>query len=77
MSDIQRFIMADLENETGIDAGKIGVELTRGKGLFNRRKVLHLFGHVGSEEEKERVGRIAERQVGDRYDLSNDLTIKA
>ncbi len=76
MSDIQRFIMADLESESGIDAGKIGVEITRGKGLFNRRKVLHLFGHVASEDDKTRVGRIAERQVGDRYDLSNDLLIK-
>lgn len=76
MSDVQKFIMADLENEVEIDAAKIGVEVRRGKGLFNRRKVVHLFGHVRSEEAKERVAKVAERQIGDRFDLSNDLLIK-
>lgn len=76
MSDVERFIMADVENEPGIDAGKIGLEIKRGKGLLNRRKVLHIFGTVDSEEAKRRVQRIAEKQVGDRYDLSNDLKVK-
>ena len=76
MSDVERFIMADLENEPGVDAGKIGLEIKRGKGLFNRRKVLHVFGTVDSEDAKQRIQRIAEKQVGDRYDLSNDLKVK-
>ena len=69
-------VCGSTEDRAAIRAHDIGVELRRGKGLFNRRKVVHIFGHVSSEEAKARVSRVAEKQVGDRYDLSNELQIK-
>jgi hypothetical protein len=72
MKDIERFIMADLENEPLIDAAKIGVEIRKGKGLFNRRQVVHIFGSVASEEGRQKALKIVERQVGDLYDVATD-----
>jgi len=72
MKDIERFIMADLENEPMVDAAKLGVELRKGKGLFNRRQVLHIFGTIASEEAKQRALRILEKQAGDIYDVSSE-----
>jgi hypothetical protein len=77
MKDIERFIMADLENEPLVDAAKLGVEVRKAKGLFNRRQVLHIFGSVHSEEAKQKALRIVERQAGDVYDVvSEDLHVK-
>jgi osmotically-inducible protein OsmY len=70
MKDIERFIMADLENEPMVDAAKIGVEVRKGKGLFNRRQVVHVFGTVASEEAKQKAVKIVEKQAGDIYDVS-------
>lgn len=77
MKDIERFIMADLENEPMVDAAKLGVEVRKAKGLFNRRQVLHIFGSVHSEEAKQKALRIVEKQAGDMYDVnSEDLKVK-
>jgi hypothetical protein len=70
MKDIERFIMADLENEPLVDAAKIGVEVRKAKGLFNRRQVVHIFGSVASEDGRQKAVKIVERQVGDLYDVS-------
>lgn len=70
MKDIERFILADLENEPLVEAAKLGVEVRKGKGLFNRRQVLHVFGSVATEEGKKAALRIVERQAGDLYDIS-------
>jgi len=72
MKDIERFIMADLENEPLIDAAKIGVEVRKGKGLFNRRQVLHVFGSVASDEARNKALKIVEKQAGDIYDVSGE-----
>jgi osmotically-inducible protein OsmY len=77
MKDIGRFIMADLENEPLVDAAKLGIEVRKGKGLFNRRQVVHIFGSVASEDAKVRALKIVERQAGGVYDVSaEDLRVK-
>ena len=77
MKDIERFIMADLEHEPLVDAAKVGVEIRKGKGLFNRRQVIHLFGTVASDEARDRAVRIVRKQAGDSYDVSDEaLKIK-
>jgi hypothetical protein len=72
MKDIERFIMADLENEPLVDAAKIGVEIRKAKGLFNRRQILHIFGTVASEDARKKAVQIVEKQAGDMYDVSSD-----
>jgi len=77
MKDIERFIMADLENEPMVDATKIGVEVRKTKGLFKRRLVLHISGSVHSEEAKQKALRLVEKQAGDTYDVvADDLHVK-
>ena len=72
MKDIERFIMADLENEPLVDAAKVGVEVRKGKGLFNRRQVIHIFGTVASEDARQKALRVVHKQAGDIYDVSDE-----
>ena len=53
----------------------LGVEVKRAKGLFNRRKVLDVFGAVRSEADKQAVIRVAARHTGDNYDLEDNLNV--
>ena len=56
MADISENILSEIEG-SGIDASDLGVEIRRGKGLFNRRKVLNVFGAVHSEPDHQSVLR--------------------
>lgn len=54
----------------------LGVEITKGKGLFKRRKVIHVFGAVSSEITKDKITDIVTKHAGDRYDVSNEVRVK-
>lgn len=54
----------------------IGVEIRKGKGLFNRRKVIHVFGTVRSEDVRNKIAEIAEKHAGDRFDTAIEVKVK-
>ncbi len=75
MSDITRVLLDEIR--TYENTPDVGVEVTKGKGLFNRRKVIHVFGAVSSDIVKEKIGSIAQKHAGAAFDVSNELRVKA
>jgi hypothetical protein len=74
MTDIARVLLDEIHTyETTPD---IGVEVTKGKGLFNRRKVIHVFGAVSSESVKQKIEEITKKHAGDAFDVSNEVRVK-
>jgi hypothetical protein len=75
MSDIARVLLDEIR--TYENTPDVGVEVTKGKGLFNRRKVIHVFGAVRSDTVKQKIGEIATKHAGDAFDVANELRVKA
>jgi hypothetical protein len=73
MSDLSRIILEDIRSYE--NTPDVGVEIAKGKGLFNRRKVIRVFGAVRSEAVKEKVSEIVEKHAGDRYDVENQVRV--
>ena len=76
MVELSENIISEVE-AAGIDASDIGIEIKKGKGLLNRRKVLEAFGVVRTEADHQAVMRVVYRHAGDNYDVSDSLTVKA
>ena len=76
MATLDQIILSDIET-SGIDASDVGVEIHRGKGLLNRRKVLELFGVVRSEPDHRAVVRVAEHHTGEEYELKDSVKVHA
>ena len=76
MATLDQIILSDIET-SGIDASDLGVEIRRGKGLLNRRKVLELFGVVRSEPDHQAVVRVAEHHTGEEYELKDSVKVHA
>jgi len=74
MTDISRVLLDEIH--TYENTPDVGVEVTKGKGLFNRRKVIHVFGAVSSDAVKQKVGQIVQKHAGDIYDVSNELRVR-
>lgn len=75
MAEIERTIMRELEDDGTIVAKDVGVEVVG--GVFRKRKTLRLYGTVRSEAEKRKVAQVAAHHAGDRFDLKDDLAVKA
>jgi len=75
MADIARVLLDEIR--TYENTPDVGVEVTKGKGLFNRRKVIHVFGAVSSDIVKQKIGDIAQKHAGDVFDVANELRVKA
>lgn len=76
MAELNQIIMSEVE-ASGIDASDLGIEIKKAKGLFNRRKVLEVFGVVRTEADHQAVLRVASRHAGDNYDVGDSVTVKA
>lgn len=74
MTDISRVLLDEIH--TYENTPDVGVEVTKGKGLFNRRKVIHVFGAVSSDAVKQKVGQIVQKHAGGIYDVSNELRVR-
>jgi hypothetical protein len=75
MADIARVLLDEIR--TYENTPDVGVEVTKGKGLFNRRKVIHVFGAVSTVTVKQKIGEIAQKHAGDTFDVANELRVKA
>ena len=75
MADIARVLLDEIH--TYENTPDIGVEVTKGKGLFNKRKVIHVFGAVSSDLVKQKIGEITKKHAGEMFDVSNEVRVKA
>jgi osmotically-inducible protein OsmY len=75
MSDVQRTIMRDLEDDVTISSKEIVVEVQG--GFLKKRKTLRLHGTARSEAEKRKILEIASHHAGDGYELKDDIEVKA
>lgn len=76
MATLEQIILSDVE-DSGIDASDLGVEIRRGKGLLNRRKVLEVFGVVRSEPDHQAVLRMAQHHAGQEYEFKDSVKVHA
>ena len=74
MSDLSQVLLDEIRSYE--NTPDVGVEITKGKGFLNRRKVIHVFGVVRSEDTKHKVDDLVMRHAGDRYDVSNELRVR-
>ncbi len=75
MPDIVQTILSNIEDDPTLKVRKLDVRLVKGKGLFNRRKVVQVTGEVDSEQSKTKVIQIAQRWAGDNYDVVNKISV--
>jgi hypothetical protein len=75
MADIAQVLLDEIR--TYENTPDLGVEVTKGKGLFNRRKVIHVFGAVSTELVKQKIGEITQKHAGEAFDVSNEVRVKA
>ena len=76
MATLEQTILSDIE-DSGIDASDLGVEIRRGKGFLNRRKVLEVFGVVRSEPDHQAAVRTAQHHAGTRYEFKDSIKVHA
>jgi len=72
---LRSIIMDELKSDISIDTSNIAI-LIKPRGLFRKRKSIHIFDTVNSEEAKEKVTHIAEKHAADDYYIINELTVK-
>ena len=75
MAELTEIILSEI-GDGGIDATDLGVEIRKGKGLFNRRKVLDVFGAVRTQPDHTAVLRVVNRHAGDTYDVTDSLAVR-
>ena len=76
MATLEQTILSDIE-DSGIDASDLGVEIRRGKGILNRRKVLEVFGVVRSEPDHQAVLRMAQPHAGTESEFKDSVKVHA
>jgi osmotically-inducible protein OsmY len=75
MSDLQRMITRDLEDDVTLNAKDINVDIVA-QGFLKKQRFIRLFGSVRSEVEKRKAEQIAAHHAGDVYRVLNELAIK-
>ena len=75
MSDVTTTIMREIESDPIIKAADILLDL-ESKGLFKKKRTLHVRGKVRSEDQKDKVIHIAQRQAGADCEVGDHLVVK-
>jgi hypothetical protein len=75
MAELAENIISEIV-DGGLDATDLGVEIRKGKGLFNRRKVVDVFGAVRTQPDHDAVLRVVERHAGDNFDVTDSLAVR-
>ena len=74
MAEISTTILEEIR--TYENTPDIGVEITKAKGLFSRRKIIHIFGAVRSDDVRDKISQIALKHAGDNFDVSNEVRVR-
>jgi len=76
MNELIRRILDELANDPQLHITNVNIEEQKVGSLFRKRSVLHIFGSVLSEEEKQTVSRTAHSAAGAGVEIRNDLSVK-
>ena len=76
MEALVKKILDELANDPQVHASNINVELTKVGSLFKKKTALHVFGSVGSEEERDTVIRSVKKSAGADLEIMSDLAVK-
>jgi osmotically-inducible protein OsmY len=74
MSDIQRMITRDLEDDVTLSVKDVVVEVQG--GFLKKRKTLRLHGSVRSEAEKRKIHQVAMHHAGDAFEVVDEIEVK-
>jgi hypothetical protein len=76
MNELIRRILDELANDPLIHSTNVNIEERKVGSLFRKKSVLHIFGSVNTEEEKEHVSRTSRGAAGPDIEVQNDLAVK-
>ena len=76
MNELIRRILDELANDPQVHASNVNIEERKVGSLFRKRTVLHVFGTVNTDEEREHVARTIRNAAGPDVEVQNDLVVK-
>ena len=77
MPDVVQTILSNIEDDPIIKVKRLDVRIIRGKGLFNRRKIIEIRGTADTDKTKGKIGEIAARWGGENFDIANEITVQS
>ena len=78
MPEITQTILAEIGNDgndLSIDTMNICIDV-QAKGFLKRKKSLHIFGPVYSQDQIGKVEKIVQKHAGNAYEVVNHLGLK-
>ena len=75
MAEITQMILAEIGDDLSIETMNVCVDLQK-KGVFKKKQSLHIWGTVRSQDQINKIERIAKRHAGTAYEVVNQLTLK-
>ncbi len=75
MSEARDAIVKDIEDDVTIKVSNLIAEDFK-KGIFPRRRFIRITGSVKTEQEREKIGSIADHHARDNYGVINEVVVK-
>ncbi len=75
MAEIEQAILKEIANDLSIDTMNICVDI-QAKGFLKKKKFLHIFGTVHSQDQIGKLEKIAQRHAGNAYEVANHLGVR-
>ena len=75
MPDLAQTILTEIGNDLSIETRNLCVDVQE-RGVFRRKRLLHIWGTVHSEDQVDKVEGIARRYAGNSYEIVNHLSTK-
>ena len=75
MPEITQTILTAIGSDLSIDTMNVCIDVET-KGILRKKKILHVFGTVRSQDQIQKVEQIARRHAGNAYEVVNHLELK-
>ena len=75
MAEITQTILTAISNDLSIDTRNLCVG-EKATGFMGRKKNLHIFGSVHSQDQLAKVEAVVRKHAGTTYAVENHLTVK-
>ena len=76
MPEIAQSILKEIGDDLSIDTMNVCVDI-QAKGFLKRKKFLHIFGTVHTQDQIGKIEKIAKRHAGNAYEVVNHLRSQA
>jgi len=75
MPEITQTILTAIGNDLSIDTMNICLDV-ESKGVLRKKKIVHIWGTVGSQDLVNEVERVVRNHAGNAYSVDNHLSTK-